>query len=405
MKMLMTVLISALVLFAYPDVEFDCEMLEESGESGMIVEASEFNNKSPVSQTSVLLIPDSDADVVGMYDPVDGTYLGNLIIDDPTGTSYDLQTPINAVQGPLDHIFVSDQISGAVYAFDTDGSFLYVYADGIDNVRGIDFRDDTLYITSGDDYVAMFDSPGSFAGYFIQDGTDPFDILFLADGTSLLSDIQGTSDNVRLYDADGQNPEVIFNVTFPEQVQLDVSTSGHFLNASFSDGIITEFLLDGTIIDTWSYSMGRGVYRLGNGNLLVTSSAGVQELDAVTGSIIETEYVGSCRFIELAQLPLGIEGDTPESLLPGNLFLSPNPFSARLTIGFTLAEASNVEVDIYSINGRIVRTIRPGAFDQGQHSISWDGNSDGGSPLGQGIYFVRVCTDQGIITEKVNLLR
>jgi len=405
MKILIMVLIMAVPFIAVADAGTDIERLEESGESGSLVESPGISQRAPVTKSSVLLIPDSGADVVGMYDPFDGTYLGDLIVDDPTGTIYDLQTPINAVQGPNDFIFLSDQISDAVYAFDTEGNYLYDAATGENNIRGIDFRDDTLYIASGDKYVSMYSDPGSFAGYFIQDGSDPFDILFLPDGTSLLADILGTTDNVRLYDADGLNPQELFSVSFPEQVQFDAGATGHYLNASFSDGVITEFLVDGTIINTWAFTGGRGVYRLGNGNILATNGDGVHEIDSSTGSIIETEYSGSCRFIELAQIPLGIEGDTPGNVWTGSLSLYPNPFSEQLAIGFTITETSNVEVDIYSINGRIVRTITPGTLEPGQHSVVWNGTSDSGISLGQGIYFVRVCTEQGIVTEKVNLIR
>ena len=131
------------------------EAMEESGENGTVCDTPQSGGKTPPSRAQVLLIPDSTTDAVGMYDTNDGTYLGDFIVDDPTGTLYDLQTPINAMEGPGGMIFVSDQISDAVYAFDNEGNFSYTAAlTGLNNVRGIDFRDDTLYVTSGDDYVA-----------------------------------------------------------------------------------------------------------------------------------------------------------------------------------------------------------------------------------------------------------
>ena len=220
MKFLKLALVLAVPIIAAADAASDIERLEESGESGILVESPVVGEKAPILQSSVLLIPDSNADNVGMYDPADGTYLGVFIENDSTGTFYNFQTPINAIQGPLDYIFVSDQISDAVYAFDTEGNYLYDAAVGENNIRGIDFRDDTLYITSGDDFVAMYGAPGVFSGYFIQDGSDPFDILFLPDGTSLLTDIYGSTDNIRLYDANGLNPQVLLMLLSPSRFSL-----------------------------------------------------------------------------------------------------------------------------------------------------------------------------------------
>ena len=140
-------------------------------------------------QDSVLLIPESSADVIGMYDPYDGSYLGDLI----NGSGI-LNLPIDAMQGPDNNVYVSDQNGDGVFVFDTSGTYLYTYCDGSDglnNVRGIDFRNDTLFVTSGDDYVAMFLGAHNRLADFINGGMDPFDIEFLDDGRALISDITG----------------------------------------------------------------------------------------------------------------------------------------------------------------------------------------------------------------------
>ena len=246
-----------------------------------------------------LLITDSTSDTVGKYDPYDGTYLGDLI----NGVGL-FSTPVNAIKGPDGNFYVSDQVEDSVFVFDQTGSYLYTYADasdGLNNIRGIDFRGNHLFVTSGDDYVAEFSGPHTRLPNFIQDGSDPFDILFLPDGRSLLADIQGTTDNIRLYDTDGTLLQILFQISFPEQVQTDSVSPGAFLTAGFSANIIQDFELTGTITQTTPYSSGRGVYRLGNGNLLATSSAGVQEIQPGTGAIIQTKKTGSCHFIESSE--------------------------------------------------------------------------------------------------------
>jgi hypothetical protein len=248
--------------------------------------------------------------MVGMYSPVDGTYLGDLI--DGTGL---FNTPRNAVQGPDGNIYVSDQSNDSVFRFDISGTYIDTFIDasaGVNNIRGIDFRGTHLFVTSGDDYVAEFDDTGTRLADFINDGSDPFDILFLPDGRSLMSDIQGSTDNIRLYNIDGSFNSVIFTVDFPEQVQFDSDTD--YLNAAFTDDVVTEFNLTGPVSSV-SFSSGRGIYRLGNNNYLATSGSGVYELDPGTGTIITTIRSGiAAHYIELATLT--VLTPTPTSSAP-----------------------------------------------------------------------------------------
>lgn len=260
-----------------------------------------------VSSAGYLLIPESSNDTVGMYDPYDGTYLGDLI--DGAGL---FSTPINAVLGPDGNIYVSDQVADSVFRYDAQGNYIDTFVSGYNNIRGIDFRGDHLFVTSGDDYVAEFDSAGNFVGNFIEDGSDPFDIFFLDDGRSLLANIQGTDDDIRLYDADGMGFSSLFAISFPEQIQYMPST-GHYLNASFSDDFITEFDLDGNIYNQWFFNGGRGVYELGNGQLMVTAGDGIWSLNPDNSELTLLRGDVSGRFIEFVPAPgafalLGLAG-------------------------------------------------------------------------------------------------
>lgn len=397
------VLIFTAGLFAVDGQTVNITENEENGLSDEISSSSRkpvYNKRLP-SRAEFLLIPESLNDVVGMYDVEDGTYLGDLIIDDTLNPEYDLSTPINAVQGPDDNIYLSDQLSDAVFVFDSLGNFLYTYADtsdGLNNVRGIDFRDGNLFITSGDDYVMEFDGPHSFVGNFIDDGSDPFDILFLDDGRAILCDIYGSSDNVRLYDSSGSLLYEIFSVSFPEQVQRDPVLPGAFLNNSFSADLITDFDLDSTIVNTFSFSSGRGVYRLGNGNLLATNGDGVFELDSATGSIVEQENNGSCRFIELYSTVSSVGENNGNASGEIALTVNPNPFAEEMEITIRNSEGIK-ELNVYDLSGRCIKRF---SISKSSDVITWDGRNDGGQKVSPGIYFIGVNKD---IKEKVIKLR
>lgn len=350
--------------------------------------------------SDVLLIPDSSADRVAMFDPQEGTYIGDLITENPG-----FATPVNAIPGPDGNIYVSEQLNDAVFVFDDQGAYLYTYADatdGLNNIRGIAFRGNELFITSGDDYIARFDGPHSRLPDFIADDSDPYDLLFLEDGSLLVADIQGTDDNLRYYDAAGVLQYELFDVNFPEQLQHDPLTPGEYLNASFSADQVTDFELDGTIHQTWFFNSGRGIYRLGNGNLLLTAGDGVWEMDPATGELLEQEYEGSARFIEL--LPGESASVEPGAANPRLVLRAARTVTdGRLSLQFHLASESRVQLDLFAIDGRRVMRLREGVLAAGSHEASWML----ASPQAQvsGVYFVRLVAGDEQRTQRVVVTR
>ncbi len=289
---------------------------------------------------TVLLIPDSTSDVVAAFDPFDGHYLGDLI----NGLGI-FSTPINAIQGPDGNIYVSDQLLDAVLIFDRRGTMIGTYADstdGLDNIRGIDFFNGNLFVTSGGDYVAEFSGPHvRLADHINIPGVDPFDIHFLPDGSSLLGDIG--NNNVTRFKADGTIDSVLFSVSFPEQVTTDSLAPGEFFSTAFTSDRIDDFSLDGTIHQSTPLSTsGRGVYRLGNGNLLSAGSAGVQELAPGTGTVINQVRTGSgWRYIEEVSLNgwTSLGNDLPGSL-GSPVLLGDGALSAGTTVTLSLTNAA-----------------------------------------------------------------
>ncbi len=286
------------------------ETMEEAGQTGQAAVENEtphfpYSPSSLGTGKPVLLIPDSTADVVAVFHPYDGTYQGDLI-NNSAGL---FSTPVNAIQWRDYNIYVSDQVADSVFVYDIQGNYLSTYADasdGLNNIRGIAFRGNHLFVTSGDDFVAEFDGPHSRLPDFISDGSDPFDICFLPDGTSALSDIQGTDDNVRFYDFNGALIAELFKTNFPEQVTADLMFKPHgFLVTTFSDKNVTNFgRAEGDIYNVINLNnYGRGVYRLGNGNILTSGYDGVQEWDPASGALLTQIMTGSgWRFIEEAEL-------------------------------------------------------------------------------------------------------
>ncbi|MHC4479298.1 MAG: FlgD immunoglobulin-like domain containing protein, partial [Planctomycetota bacterium] len=77
------------------------------------------------------------------------------------------------------------------------------------------------------------------------------------------------------------------------------------------------------------------------------------------------------------------------SAVPFRISLSnyPNPFNSSTTISFSLREEGHAKLEIYDIQGRLVKTLIDGGMSAGASYVSWDGTDSGGRVVASGIYF------------------
>lgn len=69
---------------------------------------------------------------------------------------------------------------------------------------------------------------------------------------------------------------------------------------------------------------------------------------------------------------------------------SPNPFNPRTTVTYELAQDAVVDVAVYDLQGRLVRTLEQGARPAGRHDLIWDGLDGHGQQMASGAYVVRL---------------
>jgi len=107
---------------------------------------------------------------------------------------------------------------------------------------------------------------------------------------------------------------------------------------------------------------------------------------------------------DLGQLGIddNFDGITREFALYPNY---PNPFNPETRIRFQLAKHSNVELMIYDVLGRKVRTLLSNKMDAGNHAINWDGLNDKGASVASGMYIYRIKADNFIAHRKMLLVR
>jgi hypothetical protein len=96
-------------------------------------------------------------------------------------------------------------------------------------------------------------------------------------------------------------------------------------------------------------------------------------------------------------------------LLPGVTMLGnayPNPFTTGTIIPILLEEdQTRVEVSIYDLLGRKVKTLSKPNSKAGIHTIEWNGNNELGSMVDGGLYLYQLRGDKGILSPPKRLIK
>ncbi|MBN2829892.1 MAG: M6 family metalloprotease domain-containing protein [Candidatus Cloacimonetes bacterium] len=83
----------------------------------------------------------------------------------------------------------------------------------------------------------------------------------------------------------------------------------------------------------------------------------------------------------------------------------PNPFNPETSIAYNLNTSSNVELSIYNILGKKVKTLVNSTQPAGNHNIIWNGSDDNGNALSSGVYFYKLQAGTYTKTRKMILIK
>ena len=100
--------------------------------------------------------------------------------------------------------------------------------------------------------------------------------------------------------------------------------------------------------------------------------------------------------------PSPVEDVPATSMRLGNY---PNPFNPLTRVQFTLAQAGPTSLNVYDMQGHLVRILVNEDLGEGQHSYVWDGADNAGRRVGSGVYFARLISGEQVIDHKMVLLK
>ncbi len=151
-------------------------------------------------------------------------------------------------------------------------------------------------------------------------------------------------------------------------------------------GIVAAYDSSTVVLDFSALGLGSGVH---TGNLVITTNdpGNLERTIPVTLTVTGVSAVGD---------------GLPKPMV---LTSAPNPFNPMTNLRFSLPRDSHVELVIYDLAGRQVRSLVSGQMTAGQHEVLWRGLNDNDGSVASGTYLARLKTgnEQRII--KLSLVR
>ena len=94
------------------------------------------------------------------------------------------------------------------------------------------------------------------------------------------------------------------------------------------------------------------------------------------------EIIGFDQEISNGEIDL-LYNNTPNKISISSPY--PNPFNPITSIDYTIAEKSNLSIEVYNLQGRIINKIVKDRIDPGYYTFNWDGTNEP-----SGIYIIKV---------------
>lgn len=83
----------------------------------------------------------------------------------------------------------------------------------------------------------------------------------------------------------------------------------------------------------------------------------------------------------------------------------PNPFKTETTIEFEIGQRQQIDISIYDLNGKHIKTIDNKEFPPGTYKYKWTSTDKNGKEVKSGLYLVRLQTGRRVITKPVEYVK
>jgi hypothetical protein len=109
-----------------------------------------------------------------------------------------------------------------------------------------------------------------------------------------------------------------------------------------------------------------------------------------------------------AGVPSAIEDENSGVAVPYKFTLQqnyPNPFNPITEIKFSIPSKQQVDLVVFDVLGRRVKTLLTRKLVAGEYNVTWDGTDMSGNPVSSGLYFYKLDGEKRTMTKKMLLVK
>ena len=112
----------------------------------------------------------------------------------------------------------------------------------------------------------------------------------------------------------------------------------------------------------------------------------------------QTDYGGNFKYSSIIKIKYTTGQDN-------TIKITPNPFSNLTTISFSIPQSQKISIQVYDMEGRLVKTVANNEMPAGVHQITWNATNGNGSAVANGLYILILKTGEDTETKKVSVIR
>jgi len=101
---------------------------------------------------------------------------------------------------------------------------------------------------------------------------------------------------------------------------------------------------------------------------------------------------------------VGLENETARPVFALEQ-VRPNPIRGETRFAFSVPARAASTLQLFSVDGRLVRTLLDRVVEAGRHQITWDGRDQDGRSVAPGVYFYKLESEQRSASERLVIIR
>ena len=83
----------------------------------------------------------------------------------------------------------------------------------------------------------------------------------------------------------------------------------------------------------------------------------------------------------------------------------PNPFNPNTKIEFKVPANEHVSINVYNLEGRLVKTLINQNMVSGQHVVEWNGTNQFGAKVASGMYIYQLKTNATVLNRTMTFIK